>query len=119
MNSEKTRKALNEGPVDHHHLWNTPLTMGDKMVTTFIVYLVVSSAIAYLTRVALSSAPAPTPFAKVFQIAATAGVLAYCFCSIPNAIWFSAYKRTIVANVIDGIIYGAIIGAILAWLWPH
>lgn len=119
MNSEKTQKALNEGPVGHLHVWKTPLTMADKMIATFIVYLVVSTAIAYLTRVALPSAPAPTPFAKVFQVAATAGVLAYCFSHIPNALWWGTYKRTIVANVIDGVLYAAITGAIFAWLWPR
>src|SRR4030088_3549087 len=76
MKSEKVQKALNEGPVGHLSVWQTPLTMGGKMVATFIVYLVVSTLIAYLTRVAL---PGPAEFAKVFQIAATAGILANCF----------------------------------------
>jgi hypothetical protein len=116
MKSEKTQKALNEGPVGHLSVWQTPLTMGGKMAATFIVYLVVSTLIAYLTRVAL---PGAAPFAKVFQVAATAGILAYCFSFIPNAVWFGSYKRTIVANVVDGIVYGLITGALFAWLWPH
>jgi hypothetical protein len=116
MKSEKTQKALNEGPVGHLSVWRTPVTMGDKLVATFIVYLVVSTLIAYLTRVAL---PGPAEFAKVFQVAATAGILAYSFSFIPNALWFGAYKRTIIASFIDGIIYGLITGAIFAWLWPH
>jgi hypothetical protein len=116
MKSEKIQKALEEGPVGHLSVWPTPLTMGSKMFATFIVYLVVSILIAYLTRVAL---PGPAPFAKVFQVAATAGILAYCFSFIPNAVWFGSYKRTIVANVVDGIVYGLITGALFAWLWPH
>src|SRR5258705_482707 len=66
MKSEKTEKALKEGPVGHLSVWPTPLTMGSKMIATFFVYLVVSIVIAYLTRVAL---PGPAEFAKVFQIA--------------------------------------------------
>jgi len=116
MKSPKVEKALNEGPVGHLSVWQTPLTMGSKMVAIFIVYLVVSTLIAYLTRVAL---PGAAPFAKVFQVAATAGILAYCFSFIPNAVWFGSYKRTIVANVVDGIVYGLITGAIFAWRWPH
>ena len=122
MESEKVKKALSEGPVGHLSVWKTPLTMGDKMAATFIVNLVVSTLIAYLTRVALPPIPGATPspsFAKVFQFATAAGILAYCFSSIPNALWWGSYKRTIVANVIDGIIYGAITGAIFAWRWPH
>lgn len=119
MKSEKIQKALNEGPVGHLSVWRTPLTMGDKMAATFIVYLVVSTLIAYLTRIALpGTAPSPS-FARVFQVATTAGILAYCFSFIPSAIWWGSYKRTIVANVIDGILYAAITGAIFAWRWPH
>jgi len=116
MKSEKVGKALNEGPVGHLSLWPTPLTMGSKMVATFFVYLVVSILIAYLTRVAL---PGPADFAKVFQVAATAGILAYSFSFIPNALWFGSYTRTIVASFIDGIAYGCITGALFAWRWPH
>ncbi len=116
MKKEKVCKALEEGPVGHLSLWPTPLTMGDKMFGTFVVYLVVSVLIAYLTRVAL---PGAAGFSRVFQVAGTAGILAYCFSSIPNAIWFGSYKRTIVATVVDGIAYGCITGAIFAWRWPH
>lgn len=116
MKSEKIQKALNEGPVGHLHVWTTPLTMGDKMVGSFIVYLVASTLIAYLTRVAI---PGAAPFASVFQFGAGAGILAYCFSFVPSAIWWGSYKRTIAANVIDGILYAAITGAILAWRWPH
>jgi len=119
MKSEKVQKAWEEGPVGHLSLWKAPLTMGDKMVATFIVYLVVSTLIAYLTRVALPGATLPPSFARVFQVAGTAGILAYCFSFIPNALWWGSYKRTIVANVVDGIVYAAITGAIFAWRWPH
>ena len=57
--------------------------------------------------------------AKVFQVVGAAGILAYSFSFIPSAIWFGAYKRTIVASIIDGIVCGAITGAIFAWRWPH
>ena len=116
MQSEKVQKAWKDGPVGHLSVWPTPLTMGGKLAATFIVYLVVSTLIAYLTRVAL---PGAAPFAKVFQVAATAGILAYCFSFIPTAVWFGSYKRTIVASFIDGIFYGLITGAIFAWRWPH
>ena len=116
MKSEKVEKALKQGPVGHLSVWPAPLTMGDKMVGSLLVHLGVCTLIAYLTRVAI---PGPAEFARVFQFAAAAGVLAYCFSHIPSALWWGSYKRTIVANVIDGIVYGAIIGAIFAWRWPH
>ncbi len=116
MQSEKVQKAWQEGPVGHLSLWPTPLTMGGKLAGTFAVYLVVSTLIAFLTRTAI---PGPAAFARVFTFAATAGILAYGFSHIPNALWWSSYKRTIAANVVDGILYGVITGAIFAWLWPR
>ena len=116
MKSEKICKVLEEGPVGHLSVWKSPVTMGGKMVGTFFVYLVVSTLIAYLGAVAL---PKAADFAKVFQVVGTAGILAYCFAFIPNNIWFGVYPRTIIASVIDGIVYGAITGAIFAWRWPH
>jgi hypothetical protein len=116
MKSEKVCKALEEGPVGHLSVWQPPLSMGGKMVATFIVYLVVNTLIAYLASVTL---PRTAEFAKVFQVVGTAGILAYSFAFIPNAIWFGAYKRTIVAGIIDGIVFGCITGAIFAWRWPH
>ncbi len=115
MKSERIQRAINEGPVGHLSVWPTPLTMGGKMISTFVVYLVVSTVIAYLARAAL---PGPAPFAKVFQVVGTAGVLAYSFAFIPNGIWFGAYRRTMVASVMDGIAYGLVTGALFAWLWP-
>lgn len=119
LKSQKVEKALKEGPVGHLSVWKTPVTMGDKMVGSFIVHLVVAILIAYLTRVSLPPSPGAAPGAKVFQIAATAGILAYSFSFIPNALWFGAYKRTIVASVFDGVVCGLVIGAIFAWRWPH
>jgi hypothetical protein len=107
MKSEKVSKALEQGPVGHLSVWQPPLTMGGKLAATFVVYLVVSILIGYLASVAL---PKTAAFAKVFQVVGTAGILAYSFSFIPSAIWFGAYKRTIVASII---------GAIFAWRWPH
>lgn len=116
MKSEKIANLLEQGPVGHLSVWPAPLTMGGKLVATFVVYLAVSTLIAYLTRVAL---PGPAPFLRVFRIAGTAGVLAYCFSFIPNGVWFGAYRRTLVASFIDGVVFGCITGAIFAWFWQH
>lgn len=115
MESDAVKDALARGPVGHLSVWKTPLTMGDKLLATCLVHLVVSILIAYVTRLAV---PGAASFAKVFQVAATAGVLAYCFAFIPSALWWGSYKRTIVANVLDGLVFAAIIGSIFGSLWP-
>lgn len=115
MESDKVKRALDEGPIGHLSVWPPPLTMGGKLAGTFVVYLAVSTLIAYLASAAL---PKGAAFAKVFQVAGTAGILASSFAFIPNAIWFGAYRRTIVLSVVDGIVFGLLTGAIFAWRWP-
>lgn len=115
MKSEKVTKLLESGPVGHLVLWRPPLSMGGKMAGTLLVYLGASILIGYLASVTLEPGAA---FARVFRVAGTAGVLAYTFGGLPSAIWFGAYRRTILATLIDGLVLGAITGAIFAWRWP-
>lgn len=110
MQSEKVQKAWNEGPVGHLGVWPTSPWAARWSPPSSSTSSSAPSSFT-LTRVAL---PGPPP-SRVFQVAATAGILAYCFSAIPNAVWKGSYTRTIVANVIDGIAYGASTGAIFAW----
>ena len=116
MESEKVKSALERGPVGHLSLWRSPLGMGGKLIGCFVVYLGASTLIAYLASAALARG---AEFIKVFQVVGTAGILAYCFSFLPNAIWFGAYRRTIVVSIIDGIVFGLITGVIFAWRWPR
>jgi hypothetical protein len=118
MESERVKNALERGPVGHLSVWQPPLGMGGKLAGTLIVYLVVSTLIAYLASITLPRT-AETDFARVFRVVGTAGILAYSFAFIPNAIWFGAYMRTIVASIFDGVVFALITGAIFAWRWPH
>ena len=54
-------------------------------------------------------------FMKVFRFVGTAGILTYGTANILNGIWFG---RKMVGDIVDGIAYGLITGAIFAWLWP-
>jgi hypothetical protein len=109
------QRKWKEGPVGFLTVMNGCGSMGKNMLLSFLVYVAASVVIAYLTSVAL---PWGTPFMKVFQVAGTAGVLGYCFAMIPHQIWFGAYARTIVAHIVDGLIYGLGTGAIFAAMWP-
>lgn len=91
------------------------VNMARNMGLTLLVYLVVSVLIAYLGAAALG---ATGDRMKVFQVLGTAGILAYSFAFLPNGIWFGMKPRAMVMNVVDGIVYGLVTGAIFAWLWP-
>lgn len=118
-------KALyDKHPQGLLQVW-APTNMGANMLFTFLFYLFTSTVIAYLGWAALphgTVAGAGNESAlcwKVFQVLGTAGVLAYCFASFPNDLWFQKKRRAMVMNCIDGIIFGLITGAIFAWLWPR
>lgn len=121
MKDPEVQRCWKEGPLGILSLWKTPPKMGPSMIGTFCVNLAVSITIGYLAWVALGSAvveggPRLT-FLSVFQVTGTAGILAYGFSHIPSALWFGASKRAIAMNIIDGVVYGLITGAIFAWLW--
>lgn len=125
MKDPEVQRCWKEGPLGFISLWKTPPKMGPSMIGTFCVNLAVSVTIAYLAWVTIGGGvPGVIPsietepgFSRVFQVAGTAGILAYAFSHIPSALWFGAYKRAIVMNIIDGVAYGCITGAVFAWLW--
>lgn len=86
--------------------------MGANMLWTFVFFLVTSTVIGYVAHAALA---AGSPFLKVFQVVGTIAILTYTCAGIPNAIWF---KRQVLTNLVDGVLYGLIVGAIFAGLWP-
>lgn len=89
--------------------------MGVNMALTALVFLCVTTIIAYLGSEVL---PKGAPFLRVMQITGTAGVLAYCFAFIPNAIWFKHGTHSTIMNILDGVLYGIVTGVVFGWLWP-
>ncbi|HZW07400.1 MAG TPA: hypothetical protein VFF65_09765 [Phycisphaerales bacterium] len=109
-------KALyDRRPMGLLRVWGE-MNMGVNMLLTFVFYLVTSAVIGYL---AWATLPQGAPFAKVFQVIATAGILAYCFASFPGDLWFQKKRRAMAMDWIDGIVFGLITAAVFAWLWPR
>lgn len=108
------QKLWKEGPMGMLSVWTSNISMGRNMFITFLVHLVVSAMIGYLGVITV---PPGSGFGRAFQVLGTAGVLAYSFAFIPNGVWFQQGRSTVM-NVIDGIAYGLIIGAVMAALWP-
>ncbi len=89
--------------------------MGRNMALSFLVALVISVLIAYLTGSVL---PPGTAYLRVFQVAGTAAVLAYTFGGITNGIWFGKPTGWVIRDIIDAAIYAMITAGMFAWLWP-
>lgn len=109
------KKKWEEGPTGYLSVWGK-MSMGRNMILTFLVYLVTGTLIAYLGWAGLPHEDAG--FGRVMQVTGTAGVLAYCIAFIPNGIWFQMPGRAMLMNLIDGVAYGLITGAIFGVLWP-
>jgi hypothetical protein len=72
--------------------------------------------VAYLTTLAL---PREAHYMQVFRVVSTAGVLAFSFGDIPGAIWYGKPGKVVLKQVVDGLIYGLLMGGAFGWLWPR
>lgn len=112
MKNPDFQKRVAAGPNGTLAIWKTPPSMGVNLVCTFLFFLVANFVIAYLAAMVL---PPGEDFMRVFRFVGTAGVLTYGTANILNGIWFG---RKMVADIVDGLAYGVITGAIFAALWP-
>lgn len=115
MKDEAVVARYKAGPWGLLNVWPGQPNMGGNIFKTFVFFVVTTFFIAYLTQLALDPGEG---FSKVFQIAGTAGILAYCFAPTANDIWFAKPRRAVLMNWIDGIIYGLLTGVIFASMWP-
>jgi hypothetical protein len=93
-------------------IWPSPTNMGKAIIQTLVSYLVVAFVIGYLASISLSKG---AEFMKVMQFTMTAGLLAHIAAKFPFVFWF---RRRIIMDVLDGVIFALITGAIFAALWP-
>ncbi|MBS0191223.1 MAG: hypothetical protein U0573_15450 [Phycisphaerales bacterium] len=112
---EKLKQIWETGPMGMLSVWKKT-SMGKNMLLTFVVELVASFLIAYV--VCAAGFGHGEPFAKVFQVVGTIGVLTYSVASLPNAIWFQANRSAVISGLIDGVVMGLITGAVFGALWP-
>ena len=110
--SDAFKAKMQAGPNGNLVVWSGPCNMGKNMLCTVLFFIVANFVIAYLAAQALAPG---AEFMKVFQFVGTAGILTYGTANILNGIWFG---RKMVGDIVDGIAYGLITGAIFAWLWP-
>ena len=89
-----------------------PVNMPMNMLWTVVFFLITSIFIGYIPFVAC---PPGTEFMKVFRIAGTIGVLTHASSGVLNGIWF---RKRLVTDIIDGVVFGLLLGLIFAFLWP-
>ena len=91
-------------------------SMGSALGGFFLYNIVVITVVAYVTSLALAPG---AKYPQVFRVAGSAGILGYCFHTVSDSIWYGRPWSATVKFIIDGIVYGLLIGGTFGWLWPH
>ena len=91
------------------------MSMTGNLVQWFGFVLVVSLFAAYIAGRALAPGAGS---GRVLQFAAATAFVAYGIGLWPMSIWYRRSWATTFKSSVDGLIYGLITGATLAWLWP-
>ncbi len=115
MRDPEKKKKWEAGPHGALYLRPGPPNMGKSMGMTFAFYIVVGVFVAYMGNLTLGEDP---EYLQVFQVTGCAAVMAYCLGFIPGAIWFGKTMRSVVMDLVDGVVYGLLTAGTFGWLWP-
>jgi len=117
MKKPEVLEKFKKGPVAYIMLRaGTTPSMGAPLIQWFLFSLVVALFSGYVAGATLGPG---TESMQVFRVAATAGFMGMGFGSIPAGIWWGQPWKAVAKDVVDGLVYGLIIGAVFASLWPH
>ena len=111
MKSEEYQQKWNTGPSGIMTVF-PKVYMGKKLVLTFVYFLVISFALAYLSTLVIARG---AEFMDVFRFMAIAGMLTFLSANVQHSIWF---HNRIVGHVIESILYALIVGLIFGLMWP-
>ncbi len=92
-----------------------PPTMGGKLLSWFLLSMVIGVLTAYLAHHTL--APGAS-FGAVLRITGVVAIAAYALGDIQTSIWKGVPWRVSLKFMGDGIAYGLTTAVVFAWLWP-
>lgn len=106
-----------EGPMGMITIFGEghPTAMGKPLTQWFIYLLVANIIIAMVSNVTIN---AGASFIIVFHSVAIYAAMFYCGAHAMNGIWFGHSWGRVIKDIVDGLIYALLTGAIFAWLWP-
>jgi hypothetical protein len=89
---------------------------GKALTQYFLFAVVVAVFVAYVTGRARG---AGTHYLEIFRFAGTVGFLPYGFRSVTDSIWYAKPWSVTFKEMIDGLLYGLLMGGVFGWLWPR
>jgi len=116
MKKPESLQKFQNGPVGFMILRRSGKpNMGKSLLLWFIFCLIVALFAGYIAARTLA---AGTEHLQVFRIVSTAAFMGFAFGALPMGIWWAQPWRAVTKDVIDGLIYALITGAVFLWLWP-
>jgi hypothetical protein len=91
-------------------------SLGSMLGGFFLYNVILIAVVAYMSSLSLGLG---AKYPQVFRVAGTAGILGYAFHTVSDSIWYGRPWSSTIKFVIDGIIYGLLIGGTFGWLWPR
>ena len=111
MKTDEFQERMSKGPWGTLMVWKEEPNMGKNIGLTILFFFCINFILAYIGTIAFDS---EATFMQVFRLVSTAGILAFSASGIQHSIWF---KRRILMDVLDGIVYGILSGLVIAGFW--
>jgi hypothetical protein len=106
------------GPSGTLYLKNPArFSFGSALSSYFVYALLGSFCAAYIAEETVARG---ADFMTVFQIAGATGAIFWAFgTNVSDSIWYGKPWTVAVKHIIDGLIFGLLIGGTFGWLWPR
>lgn len=116
MGNEDIQQKFSRGPVGILTVFPNGMPNMGKAVGQQIVYFLIGSVlIAYCSMLALGPG---AEFMAVFRFVGAVGFLAFGWATLPYSIWYGHPWSVAARYLLDALIYGLVVAAAFAWLWP-
>ncbi|MGD2110851.1 MAG: hypothetical protein PVI86_15845 [Phycisphaerae bacterium] len=115
MKSPEFQARYKEGPWGSINVLAKQPNFMANLLGVFIVYLVISIFVGYIT---LRAEDLGAGFMPVFRVAGATAILGYCAGPFPGGIFLGKPLRFMFTDFLDNVVYGLLTGLIFGWLWP-
>ena len=88
--------------------------MGKSMAQSLGFNLVIAVMVAYVATLALTTTSSAM---DVFRLTSTVGFLCYAAALGWGPIWWSRSWESTFKEMVDGLVYGCVLGAVFLWMW--
>jgi len=111
------KAEVSKGPIGVMYLRNPgTFSFGKTLAIHFVYCLVGSFLAAYVASVTVAPG---AEYLQVHRVAGTVGIVFWAFGgNVADAIWYGKPWSVTLKYVIDGVIFGLLMGGTFGWLWP-